>query len=60
MINLDKKNKQLKELLVSNAELRKALDILEDENAALKEKLKLLERVFSRGLLGTGNSGRRK
>ncbi|MCX6776951.1 MAG: DUF460 domain-containing protein [Candidatus Micrarchaeota archaeon] len=48
-IDLDKKNKQLKELLNSNVELRKAVDRLENENQLLRDKIKFLERgVFER------------
>lgn len=48
-ITLEKKNRQLRELLISNAELRKAVERLENENKALREKLKLMERgVFER------------
>lgn len=48
-ITLEKKNRQLRELLISNAELRKAVERLENENAELRERLRRLERgVFER------------
>lgn len=48
-VTLEKKNKQLRELLISNAELRKAVERLERENEELREKVKKLESsVFER------------
>ena len=48
-IDLDKKNRQIKELLNSNVELRKAVERLESENRSLREKLEFIERgVFER------------
>jgi hypothetical protein len=48
-IDLNSKNRQIKELLDSNIELRKAVDRLEDENAALRANMKLMEKgVFER------------
>jgi len=48
-IDLNKKNRQLKELLNSNVELRKAVERLESENKSLREKLEFIERgVFER------------
>jgi len=48
-VDLESKNKKLRELLDSNIELRKAVERLESENAALRAKLGFIERgVFER------------
>jgi predicted RNase H-like nuclease (RuvC/YqgF family) len=48
-VDLGSKNRQIKELLGSNIELRKAVERFENENAALKAKIRFMERgVFER------------
>lgn len=48
-MDFESKNRQIKELLDSNIELRKAVEKLEEENAALIAKIKFMEKgVFER------------
>ncbi len=48
-IDLESKNRQIKELLDSSIELKKAVERLENENAALKAKIRFMEKgVFER------------
>jgi predicted RNase H-like nuclease (RuvC/YqgF family) len=48
-VDLESKNRQIKELLDSNIELRKAVERLEEENAALGAKIRFMEKgVFER------------
>jgi hypothetical protein len=48
-VDLESKNRQIKELLNSNIELKKAVERLENENAALGAKIRFMEKgVFER------------